>query len=292
MRCGSVVALGLVVLLGTACGSGQVPGPSAPDPTTAVAATSKASATTGNASPAGGPASTRTADRPGGTGTGEPRRFASPQELCDAVLTAVRAQGSVLITTTSQGTSLVSRRSIQLRGGGQDSESRLTIPGQPDQSLLVVDDVPYLATGDDKGPRWMRTHYEDLVAGKVWASAVYAVDLPTELGSWRLATAVAGGDAGVSDGQGVRTYTLTLGPAAAAAQVRLDRVPTVDRTGVAERLAHMQYDLTVTLGADDLPRTVTTVAPVSGLTTTQTYSQWGQVAVVTPTPSDVVTPTS
>jgi hypothetical protein len=138
----------------------------------------------------------------------------------------------------------------------------------------------------------MRTRYEDLVAGKVWASAVYAVDLPTELASWRLATAVAGGDAGVSDGQGVRTYTLTLGPAAAAAQVRLDRVPSVDRTGVAERLAHMQYDLTVTLGADDLPRTVTTVAPVSGLTTTQTYSQWGRVAVNTPTPSDVVTPTS
>jgi hypothetical protein len=257
-----------------------------------------ASTTTGTAAgtPIGTPiatgtaSATRTATATGTAGTtGAPARYATAEQLSAAVVAAVRARGSVLITTTARGTPLVSRRTVQLAPSGQNIASQLTFPGQADESLLIVAGVPYVSVSDDAlGRHWMQMRFEELAASKTWASAVYAVDLTTELDSWRLAIALSGGDAGVEAGESVRTYTLTLGPQAAAAQVRLDRVATADRPAVAERLARMQYDLTVSVGADDLPRTITTVAPASGLTTTQTYSGWGTVSVAAPDAADVV----
>ena len=245
------------------------------------ASTSQASASSAARSPGASPGATIT----------PPHRFTGAQDLSAAVLTAVRARGSVLITTTAEGTPLVGRRSVQLVGAGQNTASEVSMPGRPDELLLVVGEVPYVRIRDDpRGRHWRRLGFDDLLRSKVWASAVYAVDLAGELTSWALATAVRGGDAGTSAGEGVRTYTLTLGPQAAAAQVRLDRVEPAERAAAQERLARVSYDLTVALGGDDLPRTITTVAPTSGLVTTQTYSRWGEVAVPAPDPDDVVVP--
>jgi hypothetical protein len=225
----------------------------------------------------------------GSSAPGDPVRYPTASQLSDAVVAAVRAKGSVLVTTTAAGVAIVSRRSVQLVGGRQDEASVVSIPNQPDATLLVVDDVPYVSTAEDPaGPRWLRLGFDDLAASRTWSAAAYAVDLPTELAAWRLATAVRGGEVTGPPGERVRTYTLTLGPAAAAGQVRLDRVPAADRATVSDRLARMQFDVTVVLGRDDLPRTITSIAPASGLVTTQTYSRWGQVTVSAPAPQDVV----
>ena len=297
-RQGWVVIAALLLVAGCGATSGQSggSGPTSPSATSTAGSAGHATPVAAANRPAGDPTAPATVTTgsaaaappvPGAV----PTRYGTPGELSTAVLAAVRARGSVLITTTARGTPLVSRRSVQLGPAGQNSASQLTMPGQPEQTLVVADGVPYLSVDDDgQGRHWQRTRFEDLAASKVWASAVYAVDLPTELESWRLGAVLTGGDVATLAGEAVRTYTLTLGPEAASAQVRLDRVALADRPAVSERLGRMRYDLTVTLGADDLPRTVATVAPASGLLTTQTYSAWGEVTVPAPRPDDVVVP--
>ena len=289
---GVPVLLALLLLL-VGCGAGADPRPAGPVTAGGANPASPAGAPSSTSSTRAGAATAATGSASSSAAGSALPRYATPGELSAAVLTAVRSRGSVLITTTAQGTPLVSRRSVQLVGAGQNSASQVTIPGRPDQTLVVAGGVPYLSVdADAEGRHWQRTRFEDLASNKVWASAVYAVDLPTELASWRLGAVLTGGDVDTVAGEGVRTYTLTLGPAAASAQVRLDRVAAADRPAVTERLGQMHYDLTVTMGADDLPRTVTTVAPASGLVTTQTYSTWGGVTVAAPSPDDVAAPPS
>lgn len=222
-----------------------------------------------------------------------PPRYDSPERLSAAVVGAVRAAGSVLITTTAEGTALVSRRSVQLRGSEQNSASVVTLPGRPDESLVVVDQTPYISIPPDpQGRHWLRLGYPQLADSTTWSSAAYAVDLVSELSAWRLAAAIRGGEVASRAGELVRTYVLTMGPAAAAAQMRLDRVADTERAAVEERLSRLTFELTVTLGPDNLPRTVLSIAPASGLLTTQTYSDWGHVSVSAPAPSDVTSSTA
>jgi hypothetical protein len=117
---------------------------------------------------------------------------------------------------------------------------------------------------------------------------IYRADLPTTFAAWRMAAGLRGGAASTVAGESIRTYVLTIGPDVSAAQLLLDRVPAQSRAGVRERLAELTYDLTVTVGADDLPRTITQTAPDSGLTTVQTYTRWGLVTVPAPSSDDVL----
>jgi hypothetical protein len=273
-RAGPALALLQAVVLSAACGAaGRGPSVGAAGRSPSVGAASAPLPSTAT-SPAHGPAV----------------RFTSAAALSAAVVAAVRAKGSVQVTATTQGTWLVSRQSVQLVDGRQNALYEVSGPGSSQASLLLIGDTPYLPVGNDPlDRRWMPVRFADL-AGGTWSTVIYLADLPTMFGAWRLASRLRGGEPATVAGESVQTYVLTLGPDVSAAQLQLDRVPEAARPGVQERLSHLSYDLTLTVGADDLPRTIVQTAPGSGLTTVQQYTRWGQVSVPAPTSDDARAP--
>ncbi|HEY6794823.1 MAG TPA: hypothetical protein VI248_09080 [Kineosporiaceae bacterium] len=217
-------------------------------------------------------------------------RYTSAVALSAAIVAAVRARGSVLVTATTVGTSLVSRRWVHLVDGQQNALYEVSGPGASEESLLLIGDTPYLPVDHDPlGRHWTQMRFDDL-AGGTWSNVIYLADLPTTFGAWRMARTLQGGDVATVAGESVRGYVLTLGPDVSAAQLKLDRVPEASQQGVRERLSRLTYDLIVTVGPDDLPRTITQTAPESGLTTVQQFTRWGQVTVSPPAPDDVRRP--
>jgi hypothetical protein len=221
-------------------------------------------------------------------------RFTTARQLADAMVAAVRAKGSVEIVGKASGVSVT--RDVQVVSGGENALLRVSIPGRADQVMLIAGGSPYSpVTKDQMGKHWLPLTFADLEGTQTWASAALTVGLIGELESFGLATGFRGGDAVTTTATGdqVRTYTLTLGAAAAAAQVRMDRVPANERAAFQQQLAKTVEDVTVVLGADNLPRTESAV-PGGGsggtATVTTVFSRWGQVKVPAPAESDIVRP--
>ena len=205
--------------------------------------------------------------------------FASAQNLSDAVAAAVRRKGSVLITIKA-GTSTV-RESVQLVGGHDNRLIEISSPGQQTKSLLVVGDALYAPIKDDVlGKHWLHLKLSDAMTS--WRYMLLDRDLVDQVGSWGKAS-LSGGTSGTAAGESVRTYSLAIGPEAAAAGLRADRLSAAEKQSVSK--AH--YTLTLTLGPDSLPRSLG-VPAASGGTTVHQYSRWGAVTVPVPAAKDIL----
>jgi hypothetical protein len=173
---------------------------------------------------------------------------------------------------------------VRLRDGGQDYAMTVTHP-QEWVTMIELNDTYYRQRGTDSSSEaWEQIPFEDVRADPDLGSLSVEADWPTKFRAMARAEEFTPGAPTVVEGETATTYTLLLGSEALSQMLRTDLLTEPERQGMPSVLAGQFVTIEVSLGEDDLPRTVVVSygTDAASVSTHYAFSEWGEVTVDAP----------
>jgi hypothetical protein len=223
-------------------------------------------------------------DNDAGPSPSSTARFADAASMGTAVSEAVRAENTYRVRMAQSSNSVTVEYFVELREGGQNYAITVTHP-QEWVTVIAVDDTYYRQRGTDSASRdWEQIPFETVRSDPDLGALVVEADWPARFLAMGAAEEFTAGAPTSQDGTWTTTYTLVLGPEALEGMLRTDLLLEEQRQQLPSVLAGQSATVEVTVGEDDLPRTVVWSygTASTSVSTHYAFSDWSTTTVVAP----------